>query len=189
MFAYFQNKLKDHEEQLRVNQEMSVALFKRINSVIELNYLDSDLYKYLVNPTDWIDTLKKEIALDLHELGNYKVEKVLVKQKTTMTEDDLSEWTIILNMDDKTSFTDFTKLIYQKIKDVLILTNNDTSQVESFKEGRGYYDINSFEEATYNNMYYDYMKTMGDGSTGGPKVKIKVLEEENNKVRIEINKF
>ncbi len=47
----------------------------------------------------------------------------------------------------------------------------------------------SFSEATYNNMYYDYMKTMEDGSTGGPKVKIKVLEEENNKVRIEINKF
>ena len=39
-------------------------------------------------------------------------------------------------------------------------------------------------------MYYDYMKTLSDGSTGGPKVKVKILYlEETNQIQIEVNKF
>ena len=190
MFFYFQSKLKDQEEHLRINSEMSIALFKRMNSVIELNYLDSDLYKYLINPTNWQETLKKECALNLDDLENYQIEKILLRQRTEMTEDDLSEWTIIFNVGDGSSFNDFTKLMYQKISDILVLTGNDTSKVESFNERKGYYDINSFEEATYNNMYYDYMKKLSDGSTGGPKVKIKILYlEDTNQIKMEINKF
>ncbi len=190
MFCYFESKFKNQEEHLRANSNISIALFKRLNSVIELNYLDSDLYKYLINPSNWKEILKKECALSLDDLDNYPIEKILLKQRTDKTDDDLSEWTIIFNIGDDVSFNDFTKLMYQKISDILVLTDNDTSKVESFKEGRGYYDINSFEEATYNNMYYDYMKTMSDGSTGGPKVKIKIIYlEETNQIKMEINKF
>lgn len=190
MFIYFQSKIKEHDNNFNASGNMTMALFKRINSVIELNNLDSDLYKYIINPSDWKEILKKECALTLDDLDDYTIEKILLKQKNEMTGDDLSEWTITFNISDDGSFDYFTKLIYQKISDILVMTHNDTSKVESFKEGRGYYDINSFSEATYNNMYYDYIKTMSDGSTGGPKIKIKLLYlEDTNQIKMEINKF
>jgi hypothetical protein len=39
-------------------------------------------------------------------------------------------------------------------------------------------------------MYYDYIKTLSDGVTGGPKIKIKLLYlEDTNQIKMEINKF
>ena len=190
MFNYFQKKIDSLEESADVGVKVSMAINKRLNNVIQLNYLNTDNQKYLINPIDWKETLEWETALNLSDLENYQVDKVIVRQYNEIGENDLSEFTIIINIPGDSSFNDFTNIMYQKINEIFVKTNNDTSKVESFKEGRGYYDIESFEEATYNNMYYDYMKPMSDGSTGGPKVKVKILYlEETNQIKMEINKF
>ena len=190
IFVYFNKKINNLNNHSEMNSQMIINVAQRINKMVELNYLDDGNYKYLINPKNWKELLKKETALDLNDLAKYQIDNVIVRQKKDMQEDDLSEYTVLINIMDDASFNDFTKLMYQKINNVLIYTGNDTSKVESFKEGRGYYDIASFEEATYNNMYYDYMKKLSDGSTGGPKVKIKILYlEETNQIKMEINKF
>ena len=190
MFVHFQKRINNLEENAEASVNVSLALIKRLNNVIQLNYLNTDNQKYLINPDNWEETLERETALNFSDLDNYKIDKVIVRQHTDMTEDDLSEFTIIINIPSDSSFNDFTNKMYHKINEIFVKTDNDTSKVESFKEGRGYYDIESFEEATYNNMYYDYMKPMRDGSTGGPKVKVKILYlEETNQIKMEINKF
>ena len=190
IFFFFQRKLNIIQKDIENNYKMSITGFKRLTNVIELNYLDTENFKYLVNPSNWSETLKRETLLNFDDLENFQVEKVIVRQENEMGPDDLSEFIITMNILNNSSFKDFTDLMYQKINKILVITDNDTSKVESFKEGRGYYDINLFEEATYNNMYYDYMKTMSDGSIGGPKIKVKILYmEETNQIKIEINKF
>ena len=190
MFCYFQSKINKYQEYVEGSSNAIVTMLKKISNVIELNYLDTDNFKYLVNPNNWEESLKNETALDLNNLGDYQIDKVIVRKYTNASEDDLNEYTIYLNMLNNKAFNDFTSLMYQKINEIFVITNNDTSKVESFKEGRGYYDISSFEEATYNNMYYDYMKTLSDGTTGGPKIKVKILYlEETNQIKMEINKF
>ncbi len=190
MFCYFQSKINKYQEYVEGSSNAIVTMLKKISNVIELNYLDTDNFKYLVNPNNWEESLKNETALDLNNLGDYQIDKVIVRKYTNASEDDLNEYTIYLNMLNNKTFNDFTSLMYQKINEIFVITNNDTSKVESFKEGRGYYDISSFEEATYNNMYYDYMKTLSDGTTGGPKIKVKILYlEETNQIKMEINKF
>lgn len=190
LFFFFQRKLNIIQKDIENNYKMSITGFKRLTNVIELNYLDTENFKYLVNSSNWSETLKRETLLNFDDLENFQVEKVIVRQENEMGPDDLSEFIITMNILNNSSFKDFTDLMYQKINKILVITDNDTSKVESFKEGRGYYDINSFEEATYNNMYYDYMKTMSDGSIGGPKIKVKILYmEETNQIKIEINKF
>ena len=190
MFIYFKNRLDIVQKHTESNMEMSIAIFKRLNKTIELNYLDTDNFKYLVNPNNWNELLKEETALSIDDLENFKIDKVIIKQRNDKSIDDVSEYTIIINMLGSSTFNDFTNLMYQKMNAILVETQNDTSKVESFKEGKGYYEISSFEEATYNNMYYDYMKTLSDGTTGGPKVKVKILYlEETNQIKMEINKF
>lgn len=188
MFFYFNNKIDILQKHADSNSTMSINIFKRLNEIVELNQLDTANYRYLVNPSNWEEILKNETAMTLNDLNNYKISEVVVKEDTDLTVD--HEFVITINILKNGTFNDFTSLMYQKMINIFKETNNDTSKVESFKEGRGYYDIDSFEEATYNNMYYDYMKTMEDGSTGGPKVKVKILYlEETNQIKMEINKF
>ena len=190
MFVYFQKRLNELQKHAETNSEIAINIYKKLNNTIELNYLSTDNYKYLINPSDWKETLKSETALNLDDLGIFKINKVIMRKNNNMESGDLNEYTITIDIPSGASFKEFTDLMYKKINDILILSDNDTSKVESFKEGRGYYDINSFEEATYNNMYYDYIKTLSDGTIGGPKVKVTILYlEETNQITMEINKF
>ena len=190
IFFYFNNKIENLQKHAESNSILSVNLLKRINKIVELNHLDTENYKYLINPSNWEEILKKETGMTLSDLNNYKIDKVIVRESTDKESNVDHEFEITIKFLNNSPFNEFTSLIYQKMINIFEETNNDTSKVESFKEGKGYYDINSFDEATYNNMYYDYMLTREDGTTSGPKVKVKILYlEETNQIKMEINKF
>ena len=181
-FYYFQNKFSEYNNVAEGQANAIIHTSKRINKLVEINHLDEENYKYLVNPNNWNEDLNEQIGMSLDIPENWKIDEVLVKRYNNKTKDDLDEFTITLIKSDDYSFTEFTTALYKKIYTTF-------GEVYSFNDKDKYYEILSFSEATYNNMYYDYMKTMEDGTTGGPKVKIKVLDQENNKVQIEINKF
>ena len=147
--------------------------------IVELNHLDTENAKYYVNPTNWQEQYKKENGISLDIPKEWKIDSIVIRRMT----DSFGEYTIILNKIGSVTFDDFARDLYNKMYDFAGL-------VESFKEGKGYYEIRSFNEATYNNMYYDYMTRDSEGVLSGPKIKVKLINlEETNQVKIEVNKF
>ena len=71
------------------------------------------------------------------------------------------------------------------------LSDEFQDEVLSFKDGKGYYEIKSFSETTYNNIYYDFHdKRYEDYESTSTRNKIKIVYLENtNQVKIEINKY
>ena len=178
--TYFNQEIDNMKKDSLSRVESMFGILKKVNKVIELNRLNTEEFTYYINPSDWEDTLKKETGLTLEIPNNWTKNEVVVRKDNN--DESLSVFEITLDIKGNIVFNDFVDTLYKKLK-------NEFETVESFKEGKGYYEINSFSEATYNNMYYDYVTTLEDGSTGGPKVKIKLLELEKNKIKIEINKF
>ena len=178
--TYFNQEIDNMKKDSLSRVESMFGILKKVNKVIELNRLNTEEFTYYINPSDWEDTLKKETGLTLEIPNNWTKNEVVVRKDNN--DESLSVFEITLDIKGNIVFNDFVDTLYKKLK-------NEFETVESFTEGKGYYEINSFSEATYNNMYYDYVTTLEDGSTGGPKVKIKLLELEKNKIKIEINKF
>ena len=161
-----------------INKSLSTFAYNLLDNVISLNGLKTENFEYVNNPKDWNNTLKSKTGLSLDIPKGWKLDNVSMKK----THDEVSSFTIILNKSNGTTFNDFVKDMYKKIYAI-------SGLVESFKEGRGYYEIKSFSEATYNNMYYDYM-TIIDGITQGPKVKVKLTDlKDKNQVKVEISNF
>ena len=178
MFYYFQNKFDKLTEQTNINKSLSTFAYNLLDNVISLNGLKTENFEYVNNPKDWNNTLKSKTGLSLDIPKGWKLDNVSMKK----THDEVSSFIITLNKSNDITFNDFVKDMYKKIYAI-------SGLVESFKEGRGYYEIKSFSEATYNNMYYDYM-TIIDGITQGPKVKVKVTDlEDKNQVKVEISNF
>ena len=184
MLYYIQKRLDSVEKHAEANSKMAITLFQRLNNVIELNYLDTDNYQYLVNPKDWEDSLKKQTGLSLDIPNSWTLEKIIVRVENNKKNDsnNLDEYYIFLTKSETVSFKEFVDNLYNQIHD------NFEGEVLSFSDEKKYYAIKSFSEATYNNMYYDYVTYQSDGSYGGPRIKVKVLDDESG-VKIEINKF
>lgn len=184
MFWYFNNKIELVQKHAEANSEMSIAINKRINKLAELNYLDSESYNYLVDPSDWEKTLKDQTGLSIDIPDSWKLDKVIVrKEKDKKKEYEyLDEYFIFLTKSNEVSFNEFVDELFKKIRDSF------EGDVLSFDDEKKYYEINSFSEATYNNMYYDYVTYQKDGSYGGPRIKVKVVDGEKQ-VKIEVNKF
>ena len=178
MFYYFQNKFDKLTEQTNINKSLSTFAYNLLDNVISLNGLKTENFEYVNNPKNWNNILKSKTGLSLDIPKGWKLDNVSMKK----THDEVSSFTITLNKSNGTTFNDFVKDMYKKIYAI-------SGLVESFKEGRGYYEIKSFSEATYNNMYYDYM-TIIDGITQGPKVKVKLTDlKDKNQVKVEISNF
>lgn len=81
IFVYFNKKINNLNNHSEMNSQMIINVAQRINKMVELNYLDDGNYKYLINPKNWKELLKKETALDLNDLANYQIDNVIVRQK------------------------------------------------------------------------------------------------------------
>lgn len=181
IFYYFNNKISVLENYVEQNSQMIVNTAVRISKLSELNYLDTERFIYLTNPKDWEKDLEKQIGMTIDVPDTWRLDKVIVR-KYVENEDSTDQFIITMIKSDNYSFNEFTTDLYKKIHDKF-------GEVDSFKEGKGYYEINSFSEATYNNMYYDYITMNEEGIETGTKPKIKIFEQEENIIKIEINKF
>ena len=180
IFYYFNNKIKVLENNAEQSAQMIVNTAVRVTKMSELNYLDTERFTFLTNPKDWEKDLEKEIGMTIDVPDTWKFDKVVIRK--SIEDNDYDYFIITMIKSDNYSFDNFVNDLYNKIHDKF-------GEVDSFKEGRGYYEINSFSEATYNNMYYDYITTNEEGIETGTKPKIKILDQEDNIVKIEINKF
>lgn len=179
IFFYYQSKYNELKEVTYAHTQESIYLSKKINQVIELNSLNTEDVKYDVNPSNWQEQYKKDNGMNFDIPKGWSKESVIIRKLA----DSLGAYTIVLNKSGSITFDDFTKELYNKIYKF-------AGRVESFKEGKGYYEIRSFKEATYNNMYYDYMTRDSNGVLSGPRIKVKLLDlKDTNQVKIEVNKY
>ncbi len=180
IFYYFNNKIKVLENNAEQSAQMIVNTAVRVTKMSELNYLDTERFTFLTNPKNWEKDLEKEIGMTIDVPESWKFDKVVIRK--SIEDNDYDYFIITMIKSDNYSFDNFVNDLYNKIQDKFC-------EVFSFKEGRVYYEIKSFSEATYNNMYYDYITTSEAGIETGTKPKIKILDQEDNIVKIEINKF
>ena len=157
-------------------------LEKDFNSIIKINKLDTEKCKFLIDSEEWEKKLSDNTGgLTINIPDGWSIIKTEILA-CKYHDEPTNEFEMYLNMGGDTTFNDFTNLIF---KEISVLGD----EVMSFKENTGYYTIHSFEEATYNNMYYDYLVPSKSGLEEKIRTKIKILNLGNETVKIEINKF
>lgn len=185
---YMNCRINELSDRLEINNKVSIYTSTKLNEVIKLNKLNTNECKYIFNSDHWEELLSSNSGgFKIVIPDNWQLDTVEIYNcKFNQSDEPLYEFTITLNVGGTITFNEFTKELYNQIKS---LDYNDI--VQSFnKDKGGYYEIASFEEATYNNMYYDYITVNNNGEEEGPRTKIKVLYLENeNQVKIEVNKY
>ncbi len=157
----------------------AVNLAERLDTVISLNNLEHYNYVIITDEAEWKPLLKEETGLTIPD--NWKISDVKVKKYREHKKS--SEFTLIFDLDDELSFDDMANGLYNKIEELSF----DGDPILSFN--KRYYEIKSFDEATYNNMYYDYIEEDSEtGTYGGPRIKLKLLYlEDTNQAKLEVN--
>ncbi len=129
--------------------------------------------------------MKDNLALEFELPDGVLYESVLIDANKYI--DDSDKYTLVFKLNEM-SFMDFANYLHGVLYD---LVEFKELGVESFKDGSGYYKINSFEEATYNNMYFDVnYSQIGESLdyNAGFRNKMKLNYDENdNTVTILIN--
>lgn len=119
--------------------------------------------------------LKENLALELSLPDG--VTYVSALADLNKYEKDLNNYTIVVDLNN-TDFNEFGNHLYDILYD---LVSFKELGVQSFKEEPGYYTIKCFEDATYNNMYFDVDDILIDESA-----------DENasfrNKMKLQYNK-
>ena len=156
----------------------------RMNDIIERNNLDTKDYFFLINQDSWQELLTKETGLIIP--NNWEISYTKIKRYTN--EKSQSEFTLIIDLDDKLTFDEVADTLYSK---ALSLSEYDMP-LRSFDDVKKFYDINSFSEATYNNMYYDYPTDYdNEGRTTSTNlIKLKLLHlKDKNQAKLEVNNY
>ena len=86
------------------------------------------------------------------------------------------KYEIIFNNVTEESFNEFTEELRLRLKEL-----DANNIVQSFKESTGYYEIASFDEAAFGNMYFDEMPR---GSSATPRHKVKLQYDAENHLAI-----
>lgn len=171
MNIYLFNSYKKMEKILFNNIAALSNINRKLNT-IELNNNDS-----------WMELMKDKTGLDIKIPDDWSVESSYVKYEKDI-QDNCYEFRIVFNMDGNYTFDKFADDLFDQAK--IISYDYHESNVESWKDGKGYYPVNSFEETTYGNIYYDRSDYKGSSSALRHKVKIKRVD---NQLILEVNKF
>ena len=170
----FNYEVKDLNNKINLLSEINIANTKKVNSIIELNDLDTDQYHLIFNSESILEEIKNATKLDINIPNDWQINSSKIK---VYNNDSSKEFTLIINKG-QTSFDNFTKSIYDNIKSI-----DDNGIVQSFN--KRYYEINSFNEATYNNMYFDVLEDKNISI----RHKIKITNLDKKEVKIEIDIF
>ena len=170
----FNYEVKDLNNKINLLSEINIANTKKVNSIIELNDLDTDQYHLIFNSESILEEIKNATKLVINIPNDWQINSSKIK---VYNNDSSKEFTLIINKG-QTSFDNFTKSIYDNIKSI-----DDNGIVQSFN--KRYYEINSFNEATYNNMYFDVLEDKNISI----RHKIKITNLDKKEVKIEIDIF
>ena len=133
---------------------LSVLIGRFINSQFdyeeyeEVRPLTLEEPKVLIDDDSWADLLFEKTKLSFEIPENWEILDSYVEYYEN--DDFETAFEITFGVDDETSYKSFANMLFNKIKEL-----DEFNIVQSFDEDEGYYEINSFDEAAYNNMYYD----------------------------------
>lgn len=180
---------------------VSTVVFS-IYSVIKLNLMENDFNERYMNLYKDYNGFKEELGKyeleDITEINNALKENLGInfilpdgiiyeETKASLNKyiEDQNKYTIKVNLNGM-SYEEFGQHIYILVHDFVLDKNTD---INSFKDGIGYYKPNSFKETTYGNIYFDvHYSQIGNGPENESfRNKIKLVKEEDNKVTIFIN--
>ncbi len=147
-------------------------------SNIETYYAISELNKeVLENDASWEEVLAKRTTLEFNIPENWIVAHTYAeycKNKEYFCGYERYEMTFS-NVGDE-SFKEFAEHLRLRLKEL-----DANNIVQSFKESTGYYEIASFDEAAFGNMYFDEIPR---GSSATPRHKVKLQYDAENYVAI-----
>ena len=201
-------------KELKLKIKIGIAVFAvifictvclSIYSVIKINFMEKEFETYLFGVYSDYSEFKEELGkysiTDIEEVKKYMKENLALEfdlpdgvlYESALIDsnkyiDDFDKYTLVFKLNEM-SFMDFANYMHGVLYD---LVEFKELGVQSFKDGTGYYRINSFEEATYNNMYFDVnYSQIGDLSHSDSacfrnKMKLK-YDENNNTVSVLIN--
>lgn len=200
-------------KELKLKIKIGIAVFAfifictvclSVYSVIKINFMEKEFETYLFGVYSDYSEFKEELGkysiTDIEEVKKYMKENLALEfdlpdgvlYESALIDsnkyiDDFDKYTLVFKLNEM-SFMDFANYMHGVLYD---LVEFKELGVQSFKDGTGYYTINSFEEATYNNMYFDVnYSQIGDLSRpdSGFRNKMKLkYDENNNTVSVLIN--
>lgn len=166
-------KIKELKLKIKIGIVVFVVVFVTsvvfsIYSVVKVNMIENEFERKIFAVYSNFHKFKEEqgkvIITDIDEVKSYMKDNLALefelpmgaKYVSTLIEtnkfvEQTDKYTLVVNLND-VKFNDFGNYMHSVLYD---LVEFKELGVESFKDGSGYYKINSFEEATYNNMYFD----------------------------------
>ena len=153
------------------------ATYLKINS-------ESNYYEIYDEDNNWQDLIKERTGLEIKLPKDWHL--VSKYMKIYKNEDIADEFRIVLFMDGEYTFEDFTNEIFNQA--IVIANDFSESKVMSWRDTpkKGYYEVKSFSETTYGNIYYD--RVTENDKTSSLRHKVKMIKN-NNKLIMEINKY
>ena len=162
-----------------------IELFYNSFSDIYIGAHDKVNEKVIINDSVWKKLLKDKTGLDVEVPKDWNVFYSYVKiNDDSKTNDNNTEFKIIFDMSGSYTFEDFTNNIFNQAKKMSYdYFEND---VDTWKNGHGYYPVEKFSDAIIGNIFYD--RADEENSNSGLKHKVRMYKE-NNRLVLDVNYY